>query len=74
MGVNNIIVLFAGYPNKIEQFIDSNDGLRGRFYQQFLLEDYTADELTSIFVSKCGNNHFSVDQELAEVLPEFINK
>ena len=65
-------VIIAGYPNKIEQFIDSNDGLRGRFYQQFLLEDYTADELTSIFVSKCGNNHFSVDQELAEVLPELF--
>ena len=65
-------VIIAGYPDKIEQFIDSNSGLRRRFYQQFLLEDYTADELTSIFISMCGNNHFSVDIELAEALPELF--
>ncbi len=45
---DNIIVIFAGYPDKMEQFISRNPGLRSRiaFYVPF--NDYCANELIDI--------------------------
>ncbi len=42
------IVLVAGYKEKMEQFLDSNEGLRRRFERRIEFADYTPTELLEI--------------------------
>ena len=45
---DNVIVIFAGYPTQMKQFLDRNPGLLSRIAFQVEFEDYTVDELCSI--------------------------
>lgn len=45
---DNVIVIFAGYPTQMKQFLDRNPGLLSRIAFQVEFEDYTMDELCAI--------------------------
>lgn len=45
---DNVIVIFAGYPNQMKKFLDRNPGLLSRIAFQVEFEDYTVDELCEI--------------------------
>ena len=45
------ICIVAGYTRQMHDFIDSNPGLKSRFTQTINFEDYTAEELTQIFLN-----------------------
>ena len=62
-------VIVAGYAEDMDRFINSNEGLRSRFEQEFILPDYTAEELTKIFVSMSTNKGYYPDDELVNQLP-----
>ena len=52
-----VVVIFAGYPDKMEQFLQKNPGLRSRIAFHVPFEDYNADELCDIatlLADKCG--------------------
>ena len=44
-----LVVIVAGYTKEMEEFINSNPGLKSRFTKFFHFPDYTADELVAIF-------------------------
>ncbi len=44
-----VVVVAAGYPDEMADFIDSNPGLRSRFPKTIAFPDYTDDELVAIF-------------------------
>ena len=46
---NSVIVIFAGYPDKMNEFLDRNEGLRSRIAFHLDFPDYDEDELISIF-------------------------
>ena len=44
----DMIVILAGYEDKMKKLLKSNPGLKDRFPLRFHFEDYTADELSEI--------------------------
>lgn len=45
---DDMVVIFAGYPNEMETFLQKNPGLRSRIAFHIPFADYNADELCSI--------------------------
>ena len=45
---DNTIVIFAGYPDKMETFLNRNPGLRSRIAFHVPFDDYSSDELMDI--------------------------
>ena len=73
-----MLVIFAGYPNQMEQFLLKNPGLRSRIAFHIPFHDYTPDELleiTSLMSRKKG--YFlseSAVKKLQTVFPEIVKQ
>lgn len=57
------IVIFAGYPDKMEEFLEQNEGLASRIAFHFNFPDYTADELVRIMDLMLEQLGYCVDDE-----------
>jgi hypothetical protein len=55
----DLVVIAAGYPDEMHQFIDSNPGLRSRFPKTIFFPDYSSEELLSIFLSLCEGSSYT---------------
>ena len=62
------ICIVAGYTNQMHDFIDSNPGLKSRFTQTIHFDDYTADELTQIFINMSTAKNFVIDDEMKQAV------
>lgn len=49
----NLVVIVAGYPEPMDEFLNSNPGLKSRFSKNIMFEDYSDAELFSIFQGFC---------------------
>lgn len=58
---NDLIVIAAGYTDKMNKFLDSNPGLRSRFNKKIEFEDYAPGQLLQIFESFCNQNKYCLD-------------
>lgn len=63
---DDFIVIVAGYEDLMEGFISSNPGLESRFNRYFLFEDYSSDELYTIFCGMCDKNEYVMVDEAKE--------
>ncbi|MBQ8188384.1 MAG: AAA family ATPase [Lachnospiraceae bacterium] len=71
---DDLIVIVAGYTELMEEFIDSNPGLRSRFNKYIMFEDYTAEEEYEILKSMCRNQDYKLSKEAAEEAKSFFRK
>lgn len=61
-------VIFAGYPDKMQEFLDSNPGLSSRVPYRVEFKDYTAEELVEITKKIAMDNGFTIAESATEKL------
>ena len=60
----DLVVIVAGYTEPMNQFFESNPGLKSRFNTFIEFDDYSANELDEILVSMCKNNDYILTDEV----------
>ena len=63
----DMVVIFAGYPDKMQGFLDKNPGLRSRIAFHVPFEDYTAADL-------CAITRLMAEQKKIELTAEAMDK
>ena len=75
---DDTIVIFAGYPDKMQAFLDRNPGLRSRIAFHVNFDDYNEDELVDILKLMAEENNVkldpSVDYKVREILSRAIDE
>ncbi len=60
----DFVVIVAGYTKPMENFINSNPGLKSRFNKYIEFPDYTIDELMGIFDMNCKKYDYEADEDV----------
>lgn len=68
------IVIAAGYPSLMREFIDSNPGLKSRFTHTFNFDDYTPLQLLEIFKLFSSKEEYEIDKAAEEFLLEQLEE
>lgn len=64
----NVIVVFAGYPEKMRDFLAQNEGLRSRIAFHLDFPDYTPEELMQIMDKMLKDKQFVITDEARDKL------
>ena len=64
------VVIFAGYPDEMDEFFLRNPGLRSRVPFRVRFDDYKADELVDICELEAGKRGFLIDKNAKDIIKE----
>lgn len=70
---DRLIVILAGYSNEMEEFINSNPGLRSRFNRYIYFPDYSSSELFDIFQLNASKNEYVITDGASQYLKKKFN-
>jgi len=70
---DRLVVIVAGYPEPMHDFLESNPGLRSRFAREIAFPDYTSEELAEIFAALCHSHEYQLDPEAGTLLTEIFD-
>ena len=70
---NDVVVIFAGYPDKMEGFLSKNPGLRSRIAFHIPFEDYGTEELCDIAALIARKSGFKLAEGVREKLAEVFD-
>lgn len=71
---DDLIVIVAGYPDLMNQFLDSNPGLRSRFNKFINFADYKPEELVDIFKNMCNKSEYKATSDCLEYVCKYFEK
>ena len=62
-----LVVIVAGYEDEMRQFVDFNPGLKSRFTKYIRFQDYSAAEMTKIFLSILSSQNYTCSKAAENV-------
>lgn len=71
---DDLVVIVAGYTEPMQNFFESNPGLKSRFNTFIEFPNYSANELIEIFRTMCEYNDYRIDPDLELQLNEYFSK
>lgn len=69
----SLVVVVAGYDDKMDDFINSNPGLNSRFTTKINFDDYTGIELYKIFLGLCNKSGYILSPEAKVALSDYLD-
>lgn len=69
---DDLVVIAAGYPKEMEEFLDSNPGLRSRFTGTIAFPDYDDADMVEIFLEMARTQEYTLTAEAKTQLPAII--
>ena len=70
----DLIVILAGYTREMQDFLESNSGLKSRFPNQIEFPDYTGQELYDIAMINAKNKGYKVADEVTIPLTDYFTR
>jgi AAA+ superfamily predicted ATPase len=67
------MLIVAGYPKEMQEFLESNPGLMSRFDRTLHFSDYTVDQLFEIAEDMLESQHLKLSPAAAEVIKPYIS-
>lgn len=71
---NRIAVILAGYTDRMDAFLSSNPGLSSRFSRKILFEDYSPEDLFSIYRMQLEKYDYRLPPDAAAKVRQTISK
>lgn len=69
---DSFVVIVAGYPGPMEDFLNSNPGLKSRFNKNIMFEDYSEQELREIFDVFCKPYQMALNKDAEEAFENYL--
>ena len=69
-----VIVIFAGYPDKMEDFLEKNPGLRSRINHHINFDDYDTEELVQIAKLMASENGLKLEKAAIDKMYEIFDE
>lgn len=69
---DRLVVILAGYTDEMKKFIDSNPGLQSRFNRYINFPDYSAEELSKIFLSIAEKSQYTCNADVRASLRDIM--
>jgi len=69
---DDLVVIMAGYADKMDKFFSANPGFRSRIAHHIDFPDYTDEELLKIAKSMLEHQNYGLDDAAAKALAEYI--
>ena len=70
----DLVVIFAGYKDRMDSFYESNPGLASRVAKHIDFPDYTAEELLQIARLLLEEQQYRMTPDAEDALLEYVNK
>ena len=70
----DLVIIFAGYKDRMDSFYESNPGLSSRVANHIDFPDYTAPELIQIGKLILEEQQYRITEEAEQLLYDYINK
>lgn len=71
---DNLVVIFAGYSKEMQDFLKTNSGIVSRIGYTLTFEDYTVEQLITIFKSMITKAGFEIDEKAIEKAKKIIEE